>query len=439
MSFNKYPPILAVLCLLLFCTFQAGNAQSFDSIERQRTLDMLKVVKDQLKKNYYDSTFKGMDLDARFKTAEEKIKQAKSVSQAFGIIAQALLDLDDSHTKFFPPSRPEKIEYGWKMQMIGDVPYIVAVRPGSDADKQGLKPGDRIISVERFSPTRKELWKMNYYYNVLSPRPGLQVVVQSPGGEPRELGLKAKVNQGQRVVDLTSDLGINAFFRELENDPLEDRDRYYENIDGVFLWKMRGFYMAESQVDDMMGKVKRSKALVLDLRDNGGGAETTLLRLLGHFFDKDVKMADIKTRKESKSIVAKTHGKDTFNGKVVVLIDSNSGSAAEVFARLMQLEKRGTVVGDRSAGKVMRSISRGYEMGVNTVVFYGASITNADVVMSDGQSLEHVGVVPDELLLPSAEDMASAKDPVLARALELAGVKVDAAKAGKLFPMEWKK
>jgi carboxyl-terminal processing protease len=439
MSFNKYPRILAFLCLVLFSTFQTANAQSFDSIERQRTLDMLKVVKDQLKKNYYDTTFKGMDLEARFKTAEEKIKQAKSVSQAFGIIAQALLDLDDSHTKFFPPSRPEKIDYGWKMQMIGDVPFVVAVRPGSDADKQGLKAGDRIISVERFSPTRKELWKMNYYYNVLSPRSGLQVVVQRSGGEPRELGLKAKINQGQRVVDLTSDLGINAFLREMENDQFEDRDRYYENIGGVFVWKMRGFYMADSQVDDMMGKVKKSKALVLDLRDNGGGAETTLLRLLSHFFNQDVKMADIKTRKESKPIIAKTHGKDSFNGKVIVLIDSNSGSAAEVFARIMQLEKRGTVVGDRSAGAVMRSISRGYELGVNTVVFYGASITNADVVMSDGQSLEHVGVVPDELLLPSADDMASGKDPVLARALELAGVKVDAAKAGKLFPMEWKK
>ena len=59
--------------------------------------------------------------------------------------------------------------------------------------------------------------------------------------------------------------------------------------------------------------------------------------------------------------------------------------------------------------------------------------------MSDGQSLEHVGVVPDELLLPTAEDLASKRDPVLARALNLAGAKVDDAKAGMLFPVEWKK
>jgi C-terminal processing protease CtpA/Prc len=97
------------------------------------------------------------------------------------------------------------------------------------------------------------------------------------------------------------------------------------------------------------------------------------------------------------------------------------------------------VLGDQSAGAVMQSLGHGMELGVNRVVYYGASITNADVIMMDGKSLEHVGVTPDELLKPSAEDMANMRDPVLARALELAGVRVDSARAGTLFPIEWKK
>ena len=149
-------------------------------------------------------------------------------------------------------------------------------------------------------------------------------------------------------------------------------------------------------------------------------------------------MADVKTRKSVKPIIAKTQGQP-FTGKVVVLLDSDSGSAAEVFARVLQLEKRAIVIGDRSAGAVMRSLSHGLNMGADYLVFYGVSITNADVLMTDGQSLEHVGVVPDELLLPTGEQLAAKQDAVLARALYLAGARMDATKAGALFPVEWKK
>ena len=113
--------------------------------------------------------------------------------------------------------------------------------------------------------------------------------------------------------------------------------------------------------------------------------------------------------------------------------------AAELFARTMQLEKRGIVIGDVSSGAVMRSREYPHELGVDTVVFYGVSITDADIIMSDGNSLEHVGVTPDEVRLPTAADLAAKRDPVLAYAASLAGVKLEPEKAGALFPLEWRK
>ena len=433
---RKYLMVLAVCCLFIG-GFQSVSAQKLDSIERQRALDMLKTIKGSLKDNYYDPAFHGMDLDARFKTAEEKLKQASSLGQALGIIAQVLMDFDDSHAFFIPPARPERVEYGWKMQMIGNKCFVVAVKPGSDAEKKGLKVGDLIVSIERFTPTRKDMWKINYYYNALSPRPGLQVVAQSPGSEPRQLDIAAKVDHGKRILTFEQD--YNEQVRQAASEGRLYRHRFVR-VGDVVAWKMPNFEFEPDQADMIMSEnVGGRSALILDLRDNGGGYVTTLEHLAGNFFDHDLKIADLKGRKEMKPQLAKTRGNAIFKGKLIVLVDSNSGSAAEIFARLVQLEKRGIVIGDQSAGAVMQARPYFYDVGTLNVVSYGVSVTNADVIMSDGKSVERVGVTPDELVIPSAEDLAAGRDPVLARAFELAGVNVDPAKAGAMFPIEWRK
>jgi carboxyl-terminal processing protease len=400
---------------------------------------MLKEVKENIKKNYYDPNFHGIDLEARFNAADEKLKTATSLGQIFGIIAAAVADLEDSHTRFWPPALTTRTEYGWQMQMIGNKCYVVAVKPGSDAEAKGLKPGDEVISVDGIFPTRNNLWKLNYLYYTLNPKRGMDVVVSKPDGQKRELPVLAKLTQVTVTQDLTDYDEFIKIVREIQSESKLTAHRYFENINDVFVWKMPQFDLTAANVDEMMGKVKKRKALVLDLRGNGGGAEDTLVRLIGHFFDQDVKIGDLKTRKESKPLTAKTRGTGAFKGQVVVLIDSESGSSSEVFARVMQLEKRGTVIGDHSAGAVMRSKYYSRKIGLDYVIFYGATITDADLVMTDGKSLERLGVTPDTLLLPTAIDLANLRDPVLAHAASLAGAKMEPDKAGGLFPIQWKK
>jgi C-terminal processing protease CtpA/Prc len=137
--------------------------------------------------------------------------------------------------------------------------------------------------------------------------------------------------------------------------------------------------------------------------------------------------------------LAKARPSSAYKGKRIVLVDSRSASAAELFARVVQLEHRGTVLGDLSSGSVMESRYYDWKQGSDTQVFYGASITDADLIMADGKSLEHNGVTPDEVILPTPEDLAKGRDPVLVRAAALADVKLDPAEAGKLFPVEWRK
>jgi len=436
-STGKRLVALVSICIVasIMCPVHAQDAKHMEQ-ERERGLQMLMATKDLLKSDYYDPTFHGVDLDARMKVAAEKLKTAQSLGHIFGIIAQYVAELNDSHTAFYPPSRAVEVEYGWRMQMIGDEPYIVAVKPGSDAATQGLKPGDKIISVDGFTPTRKTISKMLYSYYILRPQPGISVVVQTEGQEPRKLNLKAEVVKTGRAVNLTE-------LRNRTRDEIESEKNIPIGLsinDDVIIWKLRGFNLTEGKVDEMMKKVRTHKALVLDLRGNPGGAVKTLNRMVSYFFDKEIVIAEIKRRKKTEQEKSKPRRDKTFTGKLIVLIDSESGSAAEAFARVMQLEKRGVVIGDVSAGAVMVSI---FDDGILTnvtsenVVVFGVSVTIADLIMTDGKSLENVGVTPDEMLLPTAKALADNVDPILSHAVELAGANLSPEAAGKAFPYIW--
>jgi C-terminal processing protease CtpA/Prc len=423
--------------LLVCVTCFPARAQSI-GLQRERGRSMLKNIKSDIQKKYYDPKYRGVDLDALFKEADEILKKAESPGQIFGTIAITVLNLNDSHTFFIPPSFAARVDYGWQMQIIGDECRVVAVKPGSDADAKGIKPGDLVLQVEGVKPTRETMWKLQYLYNTLRPQPGLRTVIQKGTSEPQQLDVMAKVTQQKRLTDLTD---YNEYMKLVVDEQRMARffrHQFYELKNEALIWKMPAFDLEPEKVDGMMNKLRDKKSLILDLRGNGGGYEITLQRMIGNLFDREIKLGDLVGREENKPVVAKTRGKDIFKGQVVVLIDSESGSSAELFARVIQMEKRGTVIGDRSAGAVMRARHISRTEGLDTVVFYGLSVTVNDLIMSDGKSLENLGVAPDEVVLPTRGDLAANLDPVLARAAALVGLKITPEMAGGIFPIEWR-
>jgi carboxyl-terminal processing protease len=324
------------------------------------------------------------------------------------------------------------------MKMFGDNGYVTEVKPHSDAEAQGLKPGDQVLSLDGIQPTRANTWIFYYLYYRLAPRPLIKLVVQSPGEPARPLEVKAKVQVNKRTLDLTDTIDLNKYEREQDDDELISAHRFSTFGDDLIIWKVPQFDLTRDQVDAQIDRVKKHRALILDLRGNFGGAEETLLRLIGNLCDHDVTVGELKRRKETKAMIAKTRGEGAFKGKLVVLVDSESASASEVLARVVQLEKRGVVLGDRTSGKVMRSRVYQHEMGLDTVIVYAANVTDADIIMSDGVSLEGAGVTPNMVLLPGATNLRDHEDPVLSTAASLLGVKLDAGAAGKLFPFKWR-
>jgi C-terminal processing protease CtpA/Prc len=410
------------------------------SYDRDTALRMLDDVAKDIQKHYYDPEFHGVDWQGKVAEAKDRIKGETSMGMAIAHIAWALDALNDSHTFFLPPQRPMRHDYGFQTQMIGDRCFITRVRPNSDAEAKGVKPGDQVLALEGFPPNRQILWKMDYRYKVLRPQSGLRLALRDPEGHDRQLDLMAKVVPLKRVAGMGG--GETDFWnmvRDEENEEHHMRERSAEMGDELMVSKLPEFSFDLGEVNSLIDKARKHKALIVDLRDNPGGAVDTLKYLLGGIFENEVKIGDRVGRKEHKALAAKSRGRNIFAGKLIVLVDSKSASASELFARVVQLEKRGIVIGDRSSGSVMEALHYSHQMGSETAIFYGTSITDADIIMGDGKSLEHTGVTPNEVLLPSAADLASGRDPVLAHAAALLGVKLTPEDAGKMFPFEWPK
>src|SRR6266568_1086218 len=367
--------------------FSLLNTPQLSSFDRGNSLSMLKQIREDLTKNYYDPAFRGMDVEKTFSEASVRIKAAKNAGEATAILADTLLRLDDSHTRFYPPERLIRVDYGWTAMMIGDAPFVTWVKKGSDAERKGLAVGDRVLAWNRFEPTRANLWQIKYVYRHIRPQQLQRVIVRKPDASEKSIDVESEV-QKRPAGDLLEEIR-----RELDGyrTPFD-----VEKPVGDTLVVAMSSFGDPKDVARFMKKARDYKNLVLDLRRNGGGYVAAIDMLVSWCFDHDVRIGVVKTRKSEEPEIARGR-KDAFTGRMVVLVDSQSASASEVTARVMQLEKRGTVLGDRSAGAVMTSRFFGHTLGqdvygIGSFAFYGTSITVGDLRMSDGATLEKVGI-----------------------------------------------
>jgi C-terminal processing protease CtpA/Prc len=419
------------VCALLSLCAVSSPAQNVGA-DRGRAREILRDIEKELQRKYYDPTFGGKDLGAIFKLANERVEQATSEAQISGIIIRALLDLDDSHTFFIPPPLSFDVEYGFEMGMIGERCHVVDVDAGSLAEADGLRAGMAVLAIEGVAPSRQNFWQIQYSLNVARPRRELKMTLQAPGKAPEAKAVRAKVSPPRQFQDVEDWIYTQIEkYRRLRYEPV----RVAKLGEKAAVLRLEEFDVEGREIHEAMESVHGKEALVLDLRDNPGGSVEVLERLVGCLFDREVRIGERKGRKDAKPLVAKRQPPSrVFGGKLVVLVNAASASAAEVTARTVQLERRGTVIGDRTAGAVMVSRQWSYAQGHQyRFLTYGLSITDADLVMSDGRSLEKTGVVPDEVVLPTGEDLASGRDPVLTLAAERVGATLDPEAAGKLF------
>jgi carboxyl-terminal processing protease len=158
---------------------------------------------------------------------------------------------------------------------------------------------------------------------------------------------------------------------------------------------------------------KSAQTLVLDLRGNWGGSLEIAQKIFALFFSEKTDTGKFRDRK-GKTLTLKMGGnKSAYRGRIVVLTDRNTGSAAEVFASAIQESGRGIVVGQQSKGGVLGAthykLPNGFDIHVALMDYHTAK----------GVRLEGRGVIPDVSVALTIKDFRENRDAVLDRVRQL--------------------
>lgn len=379
---------------------------------------MLRQVKRDLEEHHYDPNFKGLKLGELVEAASARIAQARSNAEVFRAIAGVMRAFNDSHTSFMPPRWGFDFDYGWRAFPAGRSCLIYQVKKGSDAERKGLKVGDQLLALDGAAVAADTLSAWQYLLFAIEPRRSLKLTVVSPGGAPREIEVDTKITERERNLDLRRD--FNVLMRDAEDRQLRGRN-VFEEYDGVLVWRLKSF-LSDEEISSGLKKIQGRDKLVLDLRGNGGGSVGQVLRVAAVLLGHDTKIAVERRRDRTVPLTAELRREKPWTGKLAVLIDRRSASAAEVLAAAIQQNGRGLLLGDRTAGAVQLASVQVNKVGVDRLVFFGTRVAEAEFELEGGRKIEGAGVMPDFLMPLSAADLVGRRDPVLARALKQLGV-----------------
>lgn len=283
---------------------------------------------------------------------------------------------------------------------------VVRVISGSPAQKQGIRPGDSIVAVDGHD-TRK--FNTDQAANLLQGPIGsvANVTVVTPGQAARLLSVvreRVEVPSVDEVQMIDSLRGI-AYLKLVCFQKTTSRD-----LDAA-LWQLHGQGM---------------RSLILDLRGNPGGLLVTAVEVVDKFVDRGV-IVSTRGRNSQEDFTYSAREEGTWHVPLVVLIDQDSASAAEIFAGAIRDHRRAPVIGSRSYGK--GSVQGIFPLSQSSA---GVRLTTARFYSPNGKPYNRVGVEPDISVRQVAKPVATtvstpggrSEDPVLSAAVQQAAAQV---------------
>jgi carboxyl-terminal processing protease len=321
--------------------------------------------------------------------------------------------LNDGHTSFLTPDearRRSETSFAGVGVLLSrpqnnQPPLIAEIFPNSPAASSGLKRGDRIVGVDGKDVTGMAVADIA---QLIRGQAGSQVRIQVrrlSSQQPLEFTLRRALVQVEQVIG-----------RQVPNSP-------------IGYLKVRSF--GDSTVVDQVlgildqGRQRGLRGWVVDLRGNPGGSLNAVLAAAAGFFDSSHSVVGYQVDRQRRQRPLETQPLNLLNGAaLVVLVDRDSASGAEIFAAALQEAKVGTLVGSKTAGNV----------GVATQIMLPdesvLQVTEQRFVSPSGAQLDGVGVTPDVVVDMTDDDLENDRDPQLGKGLELIVDKIRAPQGG---------
>lgn len=189
----------------------------------------------------------------------------------------------------------------------------------------------------------------------------------------------------------------NNFSNSLENFGFEKVERLEGNIGYI---NYKGFAAQKSSakaLEAAMNFVENTNALIIDLRENGGGDNSMLIEFCSYFFDKKTELYTTYFRNSGKTVRNRTKsnvlGKKYLNKNIYFLTSQKTFSAGEAFAYFLQERKLATVIGEKTGGAA-NPVDHYYIDNQYLLLVPDGKITST----YSGKNWEHTGVIPDTIV-----------------------------------------
>ncbi len=260
---------------------------------------------------------------------------------------------------------------------------VAAVLPDSPAENRGVRVGDHLLRVDGINAAGMTPWELAPLLASAGRTP-VRLVVQSPEEDPRELTLEPEQYE---VRTVTLRIGRRRF------------GRWQDAPEGNWAWLSVHAYLGETTENEWTAAIREIWAspsvegIVLDLRDNGGG-DNRGIRTLGDFFmpgDELVRFRSLFGDEGWEQVVYNNAipRARLIAYPVVVLVNENTASLAEIVAATLQEQRQVPVFGTRTYGKgtTQSWLTIGDRFAVH--------LTTAIWFTPGGKSVDGVGLRPD--------------------------------------------